>query len=112
MSVPNQLARRSDEIDSILKNINTNGDQAASQVLGLLERDPAAAGELFDATRRMIFLKGSGSHDYKYSSAVLEDFYHVSPAWRNRYLASSIYKFRGSGERDTQLLPRIRTVLA
>jgi hypothetical protein len=97
-----------DEVSSILTNINADADQAASQVLGLLDRDPTAAGELFDATRRMIFFKGSGSHDYKYSSAVLEDFYHVSPSWRNRYLASSIYKFRGSGERDTQLLPRIR----
>ena len=100
------------EVSSILTNINADADQAASQVLGLLDRDPAAAAALFRAARRMIFFKGSGTHDYKYSSAVLEDFYYISPAFRNRYLASSIYKFRGSGERDTQLLPRIRAALA
>ena len=101
-----------EEVDSILKNINANGDQAASQVLGLLDHDPAASHTLLDATRQMIFLKGSGSHDYKYSSAVLEDFHHISPAWRNRYLASSIYKFRGSEEPNTELLPRIRAALS
>ena len=41
--------------------------------------------------RRMIFLKGRDSHDYKFSSAVLEDYYHVSPAWRDRFLAAGIY---------------------
>ena len=32
--------------------------------------------------RRLIFTKGTDSHDYKFSSAALEDFYHVSPRWQ------------------------------
>ena len=32
------------------------------------------------AVRRLIFLKGRDAHDYKFSSAALEDYYHASPA--------------------------------
>ncbi|MCH1506028.1 hypothetical protein OAN94_03450 [Verrucomicrobiales bacterium] len=55
--------------------------------------DPKA---LIDSTRRLIFFKATNSHYYKFSSAVLEDFYHVSSGCRNRYLATSIFRLRGS----------------
>ena len=64
-----------------------------------------------DAARVLIFLKGYDSHDYKFSSAALEDFYHVSPGWRNRYLASSVFRLRGSGGRDNGLVRRTREAL-
>ena len=99
-------------IDSILHHVNRDNSAAASEVLGLLNQTPTAANELFAATRRMVFLKGTGTHDYKYSSAVLEDYYNVSPAWRNYYAATSVYKLKGSQEPDTDLLPRIRAALA
>lgn len=105
-------AAASAEVDAILENIGRNNDQAAGQVLGLLNRDPSAASQLFDAARRTVFLKGTNSHDYKYSSAILEDFYHVSPPWRNYLAATSVYKLRGSQDQDTGLLPRIRAALA
>lgn len=67
--------------------------------------DPQA----FIATaRRLIFLKGRDAHDYKFSSAVLEDFYHVSPSWRDLYLATSVFNLRGAGERDNRLVERTR----
>jgi hypothetical protein len=66
---------------------------------------------LIDAARVLVFLKGNNSHDYKFSSAVLEDFYHVSPTWRNRYLASSVYQLRGSESGDNPLVKRIRAAL-
>ena len=37
---------------------------------------------LMNMARRLVFLKGTDAHDYKFSSAVLEDYAHVSPAWR------------------------------
>jgi len=43
------------------------------------------------AVRKLVFLKGTDAHDYKFSSAVLEDFHHLSPEWRNRYLAASLF---------------------
>ena len=66
---------------------------------------------LIDAARRLVFLKGNDAHDYKFSSAVLEDYYHASPAWRERYLASSLLLLPGSADRDNDLVRRTRAAL-
>lgn len=71
--------------------------------------DPTA---VIDQARRLIFLKGRDSHDYKFSSAVLEDFYHVSPAWRDHFLALSVFNLKGSGDRDNGLVARTRAALS
>jgi hypothetical protein len=70
------------------------------------------ARDFLDAARRLVFLKGDDAHDYKYSSAVLEDHNHVSPAWRDQYMALSVFNLRGSGERDNGLVERTRAALA
>ena len=67
--------------------------------------------ELIQAAQRLVFLKGSDSHDYKFSTAVLEDYHHVSPVQRDRYLASSMFYLRGSGVADNRLVTRIREAL-
>ena len=54
---------------------------------------------------------GSEEEDYKFSSAVLEDYHHVSPAWRNRYLAASVFNLRGSGGPDNELVKRTLAAL-
>jgi hypothetical protein len=66
---------------------------------------------LADAARRLIFLKGHDSHDYKYSSAVLEDYSQISPRWRDRYLAASAFYLKGSGAPDNDLVKRTRAAL-
>ena len=78
---------------------------AARKTLALLE-NPRAAEPLMKEARRLIFAKGNDAHDYKFSSAALEDYYHVTPAWRGRFLASSMFHLRGTGSRDTGLLQR------
>ena len=60
------------------------------------------------SARLLVFLKGNDAHDYKFSSAVLEDYLHVSPAWRNSFLASSLALLPGSGDRDNRLIERTR----
>ena len=69
------------------------------------------AEEVVHAARRLIFLKGRDAHDYKFSSAVLEDYHHVSPALRNEFLALSVFNLRGTGDKDNGLVSRIRTAL-
>jgi hypothetical protein len=59
----------------------------------------------------LIFLKGTNAHDYKYSTAALEDYLHVSPSWRNRYLAASVFNLKGSGSPDNKLVQRTREAL-
>ena len=67
---------------------------------------------LIHAARRLVFLKGDDAHDYKYSSAVLEDYYNASPSFRERYLAASMLLLPGSSDRDNNLVNRIRAAMA
>jgi hypothetical protein len=67
---------------------------------------------LVTAAERLIFSKGNDSHDYKFSSAALEDYYHVTAPWRARYAASSMFNLKGSGDRDNDLIERTRAALA
>jgi hypothetical protein len=59
----------------------------------------------------MIFLKGNNAHDYKFSSAVLEDYQKISPEWRGRFLASSVFNLRGKVGPDNALVQRTRAAL-
>lgn len=98
-------------LDQIFASVSKDRQQAAGEVLGYL----AAGGSPEDfiaAARRMVFLKGRDAHDYKFSSAVLEDATHVSPPWRDRFLALSVFNLRGSGDRDSQVLARTREAFA
>lgn len=104
-------ASRSETIAEILADIGPHRDVAARKVLALAE-DGVAAKHLIDAARTLVFLKGTDSHDYKFSSAVFEDFHQVAPAWRARLLAASVYKWRGSNEANSSLPQRVNAALA
>jgi hypothetical protein len=102
-------------IDDVLADAGgkgAKGQDAARKAMVLLAAEPGKAKELMAAARRLLFAKGDNAHDYKFSSAALEDYYHVSPHWRPRYLASSMVQLRGSGERDNNLIQRTREALA
>lgn len=97
-------------IDEILADVSRDKMQAARKVLGWLGRNPDPA-PLAAAARRLVFTKGRDSHDYKFSSAVFEDFRHLSPPWRDRFLAASVFNLRGSRDADNALVARIRAAL-
>jgi hypothetical protein len=84
---------------------------AARKTLSLLAAHPTAADPIMATARQLVFTKGNDSHDYKFSSAVLEDFYHVAPQWRNRFLAASMFWLKGSGGNDSPVLQRTRQAL-
>jgi hypothetical protein len=89
--------------------IKDRGTAAAKALVYL--KDPAHANELITQARRLVFLKGNDAHDYKFSSAVLEDYYHLSPQWRDRYLATALYYLPTAQSPDTPLVNRIRAAL-
>ncbi len=91
-----------DSLAAIFDSIGKNNAIACSETLGYLQSGGNVSA-LMDAARLLIFQKGTDSHDYKFSSAVLEDFYNVSPNWRNRCLAASVFKLRGSQDADNKL---------
>jgi hypothetical protein len=97
-------------LDEIAADISANRMQAASKVEAYLSSG-GNADDFVAATRRLIFLKGRDSHDYKFSSAVLEDYRHVSPEWRDKFLAMSVFNLKGSGDRDNSLVARTRAAL-
>lgn len=98
-------------ISEILADVSKDRVLAARKTLALLE-DPSVKPEaLLTAARRLIFSKGTDSHDYKFSSAALEDYYHATGPWRARYLATSMFNLKGSGDRDTSLIERARAAL-
>jgi hypothetical protein len=100
-------------IEEILADISRDRVRAARKTLALLRQDTTTRAEaLMAGARRLIFTKGNNAHDYKFSSAALEDFYHASPAWRNRFLASAMFSLRGSGDSDNSLIRRAREALS
>src|SRR5262249_40377498 len=94
-------------VEEIFADLSKDKPTAARKVLGYLKENPDPA-PITDAARRLIFRKGTDSHDYKFSSAVLEDYAHVSPSWRNRFLAASGFWLKGSGDKDSAPVERTR----
>ncbi len=97
-------------LEEIFADVGKDRLVAARKAFGFLEAGgkPTA---LIDAARVLVFRKGRDSHDYKFSSAVLEDYFHVSPAWRNRFLASALFNLPGTARRDNNLVKRTRAAL-
>ncbi len=94
-------------VEEVFADLPKDKMSASAKVLGYLKEkgDPRP---ILDAARVLIFMKGRDAHDYKFSAAVLEDYYRVSPAWRNRFIASSLHYLKGSGDPDSGLVKRIR----
>jgi len=104
-------AQGPEAIAEILADISRDKQAAARKSLALVQDNPASVRELIAGARRLIFSKGNDSHDYKFSAAALEDYFHVSPALRSRFLASSVYWLKGSVGQDTELCRRVRGAL-
>jgi hypothetical protein len=99
-------------VTEVFSTLGKDRQQAARNLLGALEKKQATAEEVIEAGRVLVFLKGDNSHDYKFSSAVLEDYYHVSPGWRDRFLAAGVFNLRSSADRDNALVKRTRAALS
>ncbi len=97
-------------MQEIVTEIPNDVDRAVRKVLAYL-RTPKHPQTFMEAARRLLVYRGSNAHDYKFASAVLEDYAHISPAWRDRYLAASVYNMPGPGRADNPLVARTRAAL-
>lgn len=97
-------------LEDIFADVTADKMSAARKTLAYLSssKEPKS---FIDAAQRMIYLKGTDSHDYKFSSAVLEDYFNLSPVVRNRFLAASVYWLKGSGAGDSSLVARTRAAI-
>lgn len=97
-------------LHDILADISQDRHRAARNVLAYLQQQPQPS-PFLDAVRHLLVYKGTNAHDYKFAAAVLEDQAHLSPAWRQRYLAASVAHLHGSGDANNPLVARIRAAL-
>ena len=97
-------------LPEIFAEISRDRMAAARKALAWLKANPAP-NEFIGMARRLVFFKGNNPHDYKFSSAVLEDYRAISPGLRERYLAASVFKLDGSGGADNDLVKRTRAAL-
>lgn len=93
-------------VEQVFERVHSDRPAAASSVLSYLQAGGNAE-SLIRKARELVFLKGSDSHDYKFSSAAIEDFRAIDPKWRNHYLAGCSYLLHGSGEKTTSLSQRV-----
>ncbi len=98
-------------IEEILSEVSTNRMKAANKLRGYLESG-GSSHQFVNASRKVLFQKGRDAHDYKFSSAVLEDYVHISPEWRDEFLAMSVFNLKGSGHPDNKLNQRIKSSLS
>jgi hypothetical protein len=98
-------------LEKIFEEISRDRMEAARQTLAYARQTQSADAFVHQA-RALVFQKGRDSHDYKFSSAVLEDYRWVSPNLRDRFLAASVFNLRGSGGADNPLVERAKQALA
>jgi hypothetical protein len=98
-------------IEEILHDVSKDRMLAARKTRAFADRNPDHIPDLLKAARRLIFSKGNDSHDYKFSSAALEDYYHLRPCWRKHYLAASMFNLKGANDPDNGLVQRTRAAL-
>jgi hypothetical protein len=104
------LEPKTEALEDIFADVTADKMSAARKALAFLSstREPKP---FIDAAQRMIYLKGTDAHDYKFSSAVLEDYFQLSPSVRDRFLAASVYWLKGSGAGDSPLVARTRAAI-
>ena len=109
---PNRIkATGSEAVGQIFADVGEESTRATRTAVDLLDRGKDQAAALVSGARSLLFAKGRSAHDYKFTSAALEDFNQVSPAYRNRYLAANLALLSGSRESDNPLMARARSAL-
>ena len=77
------------------------GGGAAAKTMAYLDRGGSTK-SVFDAASRMIFHKGTDSHDYKYGAAIWEECLAASdPKWQPRLAAAAMFNLPGAGKADS-----------
>lgn len=98
-------------VESIFVDVSPRPMQAAQKTLQYLQQD-----QPLDPWRQralqLIVAKGGDAHDYKFGCAVLEDALQISPQWRSRYLAGSVFRLQGATRNDNSLIRRARAALS
>lgn len=91
--------------------LGDNREEGSRAILKYVQ-DGGDLSQMLQVAREMVLLKGTDSHDYKYSSAIFEDFRYCSPAWQAKVLAASSHLLTSSKQPDNGLKARIEAAFA
>jgi len=97
--------------EQILSHVKGSTLLAAREALVYAQRWPEL-GVLAPAARRLVLLKGTDAHDYKYPTAVFEDYQVVSPRWRPQILATAAHHLHSGSEPDSPVIQQARELAA
>ena len=61
--------------------------------------------------QRQIHLKGTCSHDSKFSPAVRENYHRILPQMRDCFIAANALWLQGSGKKNPNLVARARAAM-
>lgn len=98
------------DLEAVFAEVSGDRMAAASRALAYLEAGGSPK-EFTDTAQRLIYLKGRDSHDYKFSSALIEDHRHLPPDIAARFLAAGVFWLKGSGDAESPLVARSRAAL-
>jgi hypothetical protein len=97
-------------LKDILADLGGQRRIAAQKIYGYLDTG-RSADLLVERIRKLVSVKGNGTHDFKFTSAALESSKYVSPAWRGLYLACGAMHFSSPDDRDNDVVQRTRSAL-
>ena len=99
-----------DTVGEILELVGKDSKGAAQRAMGLAGNDQAVQSFRREAYR-LILQKATDAHDFKYATAVFEDYGRVSPTFRPHQLATAVYHLKGKSMDDSPVMTRTREVL-
>lgn len=104
------LVEEAPDLGKVFAEVSGDRMTAARRALAYLQAGGNPK-EFTDAAQRLIYLKGRDSHDYKFSSALIEDYRHLPPEIAARFLAAGVFWLKGSGDAESPLVARSRAAL-
>ncbi|MEQ1830516.1 MAG: hypothetical protein ABL921_31460 [Pirellula sp.] len=93
-------------VDEIFSKVRKDKPAAATDIFHFLHAGGRPE-QILQKARELVFLKGTDSHDYKFSSAAIEDSAAISPKWRMHYLAGCSHLLHGTTEPTTALAQKV-----
>lgn len=108
---PSQTPLGREGIEAILATISRNPLEAVGKAYAYLSSG-GDADALMRESRAVLLLTADDPHDYKFTGALFEDFSHVGPPWRDRFMAAGVLRLHGSQHGINPLVHRVRAAFA
>ena len=94
----------------IFYSVSQNRSVAAGKMLHYLQSGGSAQ-RIMQVARKHIVDKNFGYHDYKFIESAFENYAHISPRWRDRYLSASAFYLNGSEDKQNEVVALLKEML-